>query len=73
VLVIASGSKSLDAVLVKDCSVASDDENLDEDHLDFKFSHEECDDYPQAPALLPTKNLPFPPPLLLAEQIPSPL
>ena len=73
VMVVASVSKSLDAVLVKDCSVASDDEILDEDQLDFNFSDEKCDDSPQAPTVLPTKNLPSPPPLLPAEQIPSPL
>ncbi|KAL9384337.1 hypothetical protein Peur_021347 [Populus x canadensis] len=72
VMVVASSSKSLDAVLMEDCSVASDDEILDEDQLDFNFSDEECDDSPQAPTLLPTKNLPSPPSLLPAEQIPSP-
>ncbi|KAL9347326.1 hypothetical protein Peur_058692 [Populus x canadensis] len=72
VMVVASVSKSLDTVLVEDCSVASDDEILDEDQLDFNFSDEECDDSPQAPAMLPTKNLPSLPPLLPTEQIPSP-
>jgi len=72
VMVVAFVFKSLDAVLVEDCSVASDDEILDEDQLDFNFSDEECDDSPQALAMLPTKNLPSLPPLLPTEQIPSP-
>jgi len=72
VLVVASGSTSLDAVLGEACSVASDDEILEEDQLDFNFSDEECDDSPQAPALLPTANLASPPPLLPAEPVPPP-
>nr|TKS08427.1 hypothetical protein D5086_0000103080 [Populus alba] len=33
---------------------------------------EECDDSPQAPALLPAEKVPFPPPLPLDEKVPSP-
>nr|TKR66342.1 hypothetical protein D5086_0000312250 [Populus alba] len=70
-LVVASGSKSLDVVLVEDCSIASDEEILDEHQLDFNFSDEECDDPPQAPTILPTKKVPSPPPLPPTEKIPS--
>ena len=71
-LVVASGSKSLDEVLVEDCSIASDEEILDEDQLDFNFSDEECDDSPQALALLPVEKVPSPSPLPPAEKIPPP-
>jgi hypothetical protein len=36
----------LDAVLVEDSNVGSDDEILDKDQLDFNFSDEEGDDSP---------------------------
>nr|TKS10924.1 hypothetical protein D5086_0000078290 [Populus alba] len=55
-----------------DCYVASNEEILDEDQLDFNFLDEECDDSPQAPALLPAEKVPFPPPLPLDEKVPSP-
>jgi len=71
-LVVTSTSKHLDGVLVEDCTAASNDEILDEDQLDFNFSDEECDDSPQAHAMLPAKNLSSPPHLLPAEQIPTP-
>nr|TKS17470.1 hypothetical protein D5086_0000012940 [Populus alba] len=66
-MAVASGSKHLDVVLVEDCS---DDEILDEDQLDFNFTDEECEDSPQAPAMLPAPHLSSPPPLLPAEQPP---
>ena len=50
----------------------SDDEILDEDQLDFNFSDEEGADSPQAPAVLPAKNLSSPPLVLPAEQLPTP-
>ncbi|KAL9405443.1 hypothetical protein Peur_002415 [Populus x canadensis] len=43
-MVVTSDSKHLDAVLVEDCTIVSDDEILDEDQLDFNFSDEECVD-----------------------------
>jgi hypothetical protein len=66
-MAVASGSKHLDVVLVEDCS---DDEILDEDQLDFNFTDEECEDSPQAHAMLPAPLLSPPPPLLPAEQPP---
>jgi len=70
-MVVTSGSKHLDAILMEDCAVVSDDEILDEDQLDFNFSDEECVDSPQAPATLPAQDLPSPPPILPTEQTPS--
>jgi hypothetical protein len=46
VMVVASGSTSLDEVRVEDCSIDSDEEILEEDQLDFNFTDEECDDSP---------------------------
>ena len=66
-MAVASGSKHLDVVLVEDCS---DDEILNEDQLDFNFTDEECEDSPQAPAMLPAPHLSSPPPLFPAEQPP---
>ena len=71
-LVVATGSKHLDAVLVDDCTVVSDDEILDEDQLDFNFSDEECVDSPQAPAPLPAQHVLSPSPPLPVEQSPPP-
>jgi len=45
-MVVTSGSRHLDAVLVEDSNVGSDDEILDKDQLDFNFSDEEGDDSP---------------------------
>jgi hypothetical protein len=71
-LVVATGSKHLDVVLVDDCTVVSDDEILDEDQLDFNFSDEECVDSPQAPAPLPTQYVLSPSPPLPVVQSPPP-
>jgi hypothetical protein len=46
VMVVASGSTSLDEVRVEDFSVDSDEEILEKDQLDFNFTDEECDDSP---------------------------
>jgi len=56
-MVVTSGSRHLDAVLVEDSNVGSNDEILDEDQLDFNFSDEEGDDSPQAPVYTHTHTL----------------
>ena len=61
-MVVASGSTSLDEVWVENCFVDSDEEILEEDQLDFNFSDEECDDSPKSPTLLPVENVSSPPP-----------
>jgi hypothetical protein len=70
-MVVTSGSGHLDVVLMEDCNVGSDDEILDEDQLDFNFSDEEGDDSPQAPAVLPAKNLSSPPLVIPTKQLPT--
>uniref|UniRef100_A0A2K1XY33 DUF4283 domain-containing protein n=1 Tax=Populus trichocarpa TaxID=3694 RepID=A0A2K1XY33_POPTR len=61
-MVVASGSTSLDEVWVENFFVDSDEEILEEDQLDFNFSDEECDDSPKSPTLLPVENVSSPPP-----------
>jgi hypothetical protein len=63
VMVVASGSKSLDEAQVKDCSVDFDDAILEEDRLDFNFSNEEYVDSPKSPILPPAENVSSPLPL----------
>jgi len=48
-MMVASGSKSMEAVLVEDYS---DEEDLEEEQLDFTFSEEECEVSPKSPSLL---------------------
>ncbi|XP_011016015.1 PREDICTED: uncharacterized protein LOC105119564 isoform X2 [Populus euphratica] len=54
-MAIASGSKSLDEVLVEDC--LDDEEILEEEQLDFNFSDEDCDGSPKSPTLLPANKV----------------
>jgi len=70
-LVGSPGSKSLDGVVVEDCSVDYDEEIL-EDQLDLNFSDEECVYSPKEPALFSAAKVPSPPPLPTAEKIPFP-
>lgn len=67
-LVVASGSKVLDAVVVKDCSTTSDDETM-EDQLDLNFFDKECGDSPQSFALFSGEKVSPPPPLPPAKKI----
>jgi hypothetical protein len=53
-MMVASGSKSMEVVLVEDCS---DEEDLEEEKLDFTFSEEECEGSPKYPSLLSTKHV----------------
>nr|TKR90321.1 hypothetical protein D5086_0000234360 [Populus alba] len=55
-MVVASGSRYVEAVLVEDYYVGSDDEILGEDQLDLNFSDEDCDS-PQGPEILPAPIL----------------
>ena len=67
-MAVASGSKFLDVVLVKDCSGGSDDEIIGEDQLDLNFSDEDCDS-PQGPEILPAPTLTSP--LIPSEKVHS--
>nr|TKR85173.1 hypothetical protein D5086_0000250260 [Populus alba] len=71
VMGVASGSASLDGVLVEDCYVGSDEEILEEDQLDLNFSDEECGGSPISPAQPPAEKM-LTPLLQRAEDSPQP-